>query len=73
MLRLHSPPPLEVPPDRGALMTPAMVAQQLMPVGTSERTVRRRVYPRVVIGRKVYFYEADVRRWIDSQRIEESE
>lgn len=71
-LRIVPPASLDSPPDRGRLLSPAQVARDLMPPGTSERFVRRHVYPRVQLGRRVYFYEADVKRWLEEQRVEEA-
>ena len=70
-LRLHDTMDLVPPPDRGALLTAAQVAERLMPSGTTERYVRRHVYPRVPLGRKLYFYEADVKDWLEQQRVKE--
>ena len=58
------------PPDRGRLLTSAEVVELLMPRGISERFVREHVYPRVSIARRVFFYEADVKDWLQEQRKE---
>ncbi len=68
-LQLHRDKPVDIPPDRGRLLSPAQVVRDLMPEGTNERFVRRHVYPRVPLGRRVYFYEADVKRWLEEQRV----
>jgi hypothetical protein len=65
--------PFAPPPDRGRLMTAAeVVATGLIPQGKGERYVRRNVRPRVMLGRTPYWYELDVRRWVDAQREEEA-
>lgn len=61
------------PPDRGRLMTAAQVAAELMPAGTKARYVKDHVYPRVVLGRRtVFWYEEDVRLWLERQRVTEA-
>lgn len=64
--------PFAPPPDRGRLMSAEQVASDLMPQGIDARYVRRHVHPRVTLGRKVFFYELDVRRWLEAQREEEA-
>jgi hypothetical protein len=68
-LKLHTEG-LVPPPDRGRLLTPAQVVAELMPEGVSERVVREQVYPRVMIARRIYFYEADVKAWLNEHRVE---
>jgi hypothetical protein len=51
-------------------LTPAQVVAELMPEGVSERVVREQVYPRVMIARRIYFYEADVKAWLNEHRVE---
>jgi len=68
-LELHADA-LNPPPDRGRLLTAKAVVAELMPQGISERYVLEHVYPRVVIARRVFFYEADVKDWINQQRKE---
>lgn len=64
------PDGLVPPPDRGRLMTATQVAREMFPPGTSERFIQRHVYPRVPIGRRTFWYELDVRDWLNSQRVE---
>jgi len=56
-------------PTRGALLSPDGAAK-LFPegLGIDANWVRRRVHPRVKIGRKVLFYEQDVLDWIARHR-----
>lgn len=56
------------PPDRGRLMSAAQIAKEMFPPGTSERFVQRHVRPRVPIGRRMFWYEMDVREWLENQR-----
>lgn len=57
------------PVTRGALLSPEGAAK-LFPadLGIDANWVRRRISPRVKIGRKVLFYEQDVLDWIASHR-----
>jgi predicted DNA-binding transcriptional regulator AlpA len=64
-----SPPgPMDPPPDRGRLLTPAEVAQK---IGghVSEAWVRRNVSHKLVFGRRtVRWFEYDVDDWLETLR-----
>lgn len=64
--------PFAPPPDRGRLMSADQVASELMPQGIDARYVRRHVHPRVILGRKIFYYELDVKRWLEAQREDEA-
>lgn len=69
VVRIHPAPPgpVEPPPNRGQLLTPAEVAELVG--GVSEAWVRKYVPHRVALGhRTVRWYEADVRAWLESRR-----
>ncbi len=59
--------PLEPPPDRGRLLTPAQVAEVIG--GVSPAWVRRNVPNKIALGHStIRWYELDVRVWIASRR-----
>lgn len=67
-LKLHAE--MVPPPDRGRLLSAVEVAAKFFPPKTHPRFVQRHVYPRVPIGRRTFWYEADVLAWLDSRRVE---
>ena len=64
---LRPPGPLDPPPDRGRLLTPAQVADLLG--GVTAAWVRRHVPGKLVLGHStVRWYEGEVRAWLESRR-----
>ena len=66
-LRFSSAPP----PDRGKLMSAAQVAAEMFGGQVEPRWIMEHVPCKVRFGhRTVFFYEHDVRAWIESHREE---
>lgn len=70
-LSLVRPVDLEPPPNRGPLLSIDQVVEMFPPQsGINRAFVRRHIFPRVALSKRtVFWYEADVRLWIDRQRV----
>jgi hypothetical protein len=70
-LRIYPKATLTPPPDRGQLLDAGQVAERFFGGRVKPRWVMEHVPCKVRLGhRTVFFYEADVRAWLDQHREE---